>query len=266
MMKPLRHGLDVDFRNDDARFVIGIRSRRAPVALHAHPDLLRRRSACALFRTEAGSPEVSGPMGSGPFTRQWRRWGMIALLLMLTPAVRAQVTNEVANTQTNYSNRLDYSAFRIIADRNIFNPNRSGRSARGGGERQRQAKSDSFSLVGTMAYEKGWFAFFDGSSSEYRKVIKPDGIIAGYRVVEIAPSHVKLALNGKDTELKVGTQMQRQEEGGWQMVAQAGSYSSSGRSTAAKTDSETSAESSSDGDGNDVLKRLLQKREAEENK
>ena len=27
-------------------------------------------------------------------------------------------------------------------------------------------------LVGTMTYEKGTFAFFDGSSSEYRKALK----------------------------------------------------------------------------------------------
>ena len=48
-------------------------------------------------------------------------------------------------------------------------------------------------LVGTMTYEKGTFAFFDGSSSEYRKALKRAGIIAGYKLTSIAANSVELA-------------------------------------------------------------------------
>jgi hypothetical protein len=125
---------------------------------------------------------------------------------------------------------------------------------------------DSFSLVGTMSYDKGWLAFFDGTSSDYRKVLKREGAIAGYKITDITTARVKLDLDGKEIELRVGMQMRRADEGAWQPVAQAVSYAASSRPTAAgKSDSSPAADSSG-GDESEVLKRLLQKREAEENK
>jgi hypothetical protein len=220
-----------------------------------------------LFRshlTSLGPFEGQGPC---PSTHTWRLRIFLVAGLLLSLAVRAQVTNAPPTAGTNLPNRLDYSAFRIISDRNIFNSQRSSRSARSGGEAPRTAKVDSFTLVGTMAYEKGRFAFFDGSGSEYRKVLKPEGVIAGYKILDIAPGNVRLGRDGKELELRVGTQMRRQEEGEWQQTAQAGSYSGSGRSAPAeKADSNGAAAADSGGDENEVLKRLMQKREAEESK
>ena len=71
----------------------------------------------------------------------------------------------------------------------------------------RRARVDSFSLVGTMAYEKGAFAFFDGTSSEFAKVLKTDGVIAGYKIVDILTDAVKLEADGKTLELAVGSAM-----------------------------------------------------------
>ena len=42
-----------------------------------------------------------------------------------------------------------------------------------------------FGLTGTLCSEKGAYAFFDGTSSAYRKVLKPEETIAGYKVAEI---------------------------------------------------------------------------------
>src|SRR5207248_6850196 len=95
---------------------------------------------------------------------------------------------------TNAPSRLDYSAFRIIADRNIFDPRRSARSAPPERTRRTYTRTDSFGLVGTMSYhEKGTLAFFEGSSPDYKKVLKTDDTIAGFKVAAIAPSYVKLA-------------------------------------------------------------------------
>ena len=66
-----------------------------------------------------------------------------------------------------------------------------------------------------MSYEKGLFAFFDGTSSEYRKVLKRTDTIAGYKVEDIAPNHVKLASGTNEFDLPVGMQMRREEEGDW---------------------------------------------------
>ena len=70
-----------------------------------------------------------------------------------------------------------------------------------------------------MSYAKGAFAFFDGTSSDYRKVVQNAGTIAGYKVTEITPTAVKLANGDKQLVMKVGTQMRREEKGSWQLAA-----------------------------------------------
>src|SRR5262245_16650 len=98
------------------------------------------------------------------------RWCFGAALVVIL----AGLFRGLAQT-TNKSASADYSAFKIITDRNIFNPQRHARvNGQERKEANRPATVDSFSLVGTMSYAKGTFAFFDGSSSEYRKVLKPE--------------------------------------------------------------------------------------------
>jgi hypothetical protein len=80
---------------------------------------------------------------------------------------------------------------------------------------------DSFGLVGTMSYEKGPFAFFDGTSSEYRKALKRDDGIAGFKVADIEPAYVKLASPSNEIELAVGMEMRREDKGEWHLAARA---------------------------------------------
>jgi hypothetical protein len=164
--------------------------------------------------------------------------------------------------ETNTPSRTDYSFFRMIADRNIFNPDRSPRESRSRRDR-REASVDAFALVGTMSYQKGQFAFFDGTSEAYRKVLERDGVIAGYKVAEITPSAVKLEVASKRVELKVGSQM-RHEGASWQLVAQ--SELPVEAETVDNSDSSapsSSADSGPGGEVNDVLKKLMQRREQE---
>ena len=66
----------------------------------------------------------------------------------------------------------DYAQFsRVITDRNIFDPNRYSHSSPGAAAyRPKVARAaPAFTLVGTMQYEKGMFAFFDGNNSDLRK-------------------------------------------------------------------------------------------------
>ncbi len=154
------------------------------------------------------------------------------------------------------SSSLDYSAFRLIADRNIFDPNRFPHTV---GSRPQPKTVESFSLVGTMSYEKGEFAFFDGTSSDYKKVLKPDGTIAGYKVVAILPDSVKLAQSTNELVLAVGTQLRRQDDGNWVQAAAAASYDSA----PAASNSSSSAPSASSGAESDIIKRMMQRREKE---
>ena len=162
---------------------------------------------------------------------------------------------------TNTSSRTDYVSFRLIAERNIFNPNRSGRSSGQASTRrepERRVKSDRFALLGTMSYEKGRFAFFDGSSSEFKKVLKPSDLIAGFKVIEVAPTCVKLeTTNGQTLELCVGMQMKKREAEDWQLAGKADSSESSGSATNAGA----STASAPGPEADEVLKRLMQRRE-----
>jgi hypothetical protein len=125
--------------------------------------------------------------------------------------------------------RLDESAFRLVGERNIFNANRSGGQVRPTSTR-RPSRVESFTLVGTIAYEKGAFAFFQGSSSELTKVLKPEGVIAGHKVVDILAEGVKLEADGEVMDLAMGSTMRREDEGAWKLgSAVAGSYGDSSR-------------------------------------
>jgi len=48
-------------------------------------------------------------------------------------------------------------------------------------------------------------------------VLKPEDTIAGFKVVAIETSHVKLASPTNEIELRVGMQLRREEEGEWQL-------------------------------------------------
>jgi len=157
----------------------------------------------------------------------------------------------IGDTNSNPSS-LDYAAFRLVADRNIFDPNRAPRR----GPVAQPKTVDAFTLVGTMSYEKGIFAFFDGATSDYKKALKPDETIAGFKVAAISADSVKLVQNTNVVELPVGTQMRRREDGTWEKNSSSESYAATAANTAA-------AESATTGADNDVLKRMMMRREKE---
>ena len=159
---------------------------------------------------------------------------------------------------------FDLRSFRIIHERNIFNPNRSPRSSGAPPvthretERRPVVRTESFALVGTMSYEKGSYAFFDGSSSQFRKVMQPDETIAGFKVTAVTPKCVTLEHEGKTIELCVGMQMSKSdEEKDWRMQERS-------ESSASPVSSGSGSTASSGGAGaEEVLRRLMEKRAQE---
>jgi len=167
----------------------------------------------------------------------------------------------------------DYSRFsQFISDRNIFDPNRYPRNHTGTTQvhvhHTHTAGTPYVSLVGTMSYEKGAFAFFDSNNSDDKKITQPGDAIAGYTVKAIANDTVTLAgPDKKEFAMKVGAQMQ-QDGASWKLNDQAGAAS---RSTPVESDNSSSSASAPDTapapspalQANDVLKRLMQLREKE---
>jgi hypothetical protein len=166
----------------------------------------------------------------------------------------------------------DYAQFsHFITDRNIFDPNRYSHSSSGPATyRPKVSRSaPAFTLVGTMNYEKGMFAFFDGNNSDLRKVLyeSDSNSIAGYTVAEITLTGVKLQTADKkqSVQLKIGDMM-RQEGSEWRLAETGVSpaFTSEGNAPPAE-DASPAADSvpSSASAPNDILKKLMQKREQE---
>jgi hypothetical protein len=118
-----------------------------------------------------------------------------------------------------------------------------------------------------MSYTKGKFAFFDGSNSQYKKVLEPGSTIAGYTVKDIAGTAVTLAANGKEFQMKVGTQLRSEGDNKWQLSdrteepTNTETNGESGPETSTSTSSAPPAASSPE--MSEVLKRLMQNRQQE---
>lgn len=168
------------------------------------------------------------------------------------------------------SRRQDEASFKIIAERNIFNSNRSGRTnSRREAAPRPATRVESISLVGTMSYEKGRFAFFDGSSSQYRKTVKSQEAIGGCKVVAIGPRSVTVETGGKPIEIPVGMHLRREDDGGWELSTRGESSGGVGPgrgsvdSNGPPSGGAPSGSGSGGGEMSEVLKRLLEQREKE---
>ena len=117
-----------------------------------------------------------------------------------------------------------------------------------------------------MSYQNGTFAFFDGSSSDYRKPVKISDTIAGYKVTEITPNAIKLAAAGNQpVNMRVGMQMRRENGGPWALKAQAQPFEAPSPSLSSSSTSSPGSPSPSlpPGPDNDVIRRLMLKRAQE---
>jgi hypothetical protein len=177
---------------------------------------------------------------------------------------RAQ-TNSIAGTNNGLAT-LDYASFKVIVDRNIFDPNRRPHRPGAPAVVSKPKSLDSLTLVGTMSYEKGTFAFFDGTSSEYKKALKLSDSIAGYKVTDITANAVKLASETNELELAVGAQLRREEDGPWLLASQSSSYATTPGATfksGAAATSTPSADPASGGAESEIIRKLMQRREKE---
>ena len=178
--------------------------------------------------------------------------------------------------ETNQPTVLDSKALaRRVSERNIFDPDRQPRTRRESRPIPKPvvavaADAPEMGLVGVMTFQKGTFAFFDGNAAEYRKTLQLQALIAGHAVTAITPQSVTLSeSNGPPVLLKVGQRLRKDAEGVWKLAAggsgeafiRSGGSAGTGSGTASSSPSTTTSE---DPPGSDeILKRLLKKREQE---
>jgi hypothetical protein len=195
----------------------------------------------------------------------------LALAAVLAGGTGAFAQSNGVPDATNY---VQFSRF--VTDRNIFDPNRTphyypSNTRPRTRTRTRSNAAPGIMLVGTMSYEKGLFAFFNGNNADLKKALRVADKIADYTVTDISPGRVKLESADKkqQLELKVGDGL-RQENGKWVFsgagelpAGTSSTETTSAASGAGSSETGAPATPSSATEPNDVLKRLMQLREKE---
>ncbi len=160
-------------------------------------------------------------------------------------------TSLAAQTADSSPGRTEYGNFEIIAKKNIFNPRRSPAYVPSDLPPRIRPRTETLALVGVMSYGKGPMAFFDGSRSDYRKVLKPNESIAGFKVTAIEASSVKLAASTNEIELQLGMQLAREEAGEWKLSQRPESLESTyARATPLRSASQVNSERAAEADQN----------------
>lgn len=150
-----------------------------------------------------------------------------------------------------------YESFKVIVDKNIFDPTRGPRRAASENRSasERPVRTESFTLRGTLIDQDRAVAFFEGSDAQY-KALKPSDMIAGFKIIEITPNSVRLEQGGKTIEWAMLRQLKRKNDEPWELSEQPV------QSAAADSTPKASGEGGSSV-MDEVLKRLKQRREKE---
>ena len=202
------------------------------------------------------------------YGNQRHRRGGVAFV-MLTLALLPVASFGGDTNKTSSSKTVSLQDFKIITQRNIFDPNRQPGSGQGRRiDPSRLARAEGFSLVGTLIDKRGELAFFSGSDAKYKKVLRVDGAIANYKVTEVAPDYVRLETDGNQIKMAVGMQMKKLDAGEWQLVDGTVALAKASEASGTDTKAEDASESgpSTGGSADAILKRLMQQREKELNK
>jgi Tfp pilus assembly protein PilP len=133
-------------------------------------------------------------------------------------AVKSATAPAPARAESSVAPTASFDTFRVVSDRNIFNPNRTGRRERT--TEETPPRVDTLSVVGTMESDRGLRAFFDGSDASYRRAVRVGETVDQFKVTQITPQVVDLERDGKNLSVRVGQQLRRPEGADWDLVGE----------------------------------------------
>jgi hypothetical protein len=242
--------------------------------------LTRRRGGGAaeeLKRLEG----LKGPKGRGS-GMQKGRWGALCrLAVVLGVLLGAAASPARAQDSTNQASGMDFKSFEIIAQRNIFDPTRSGRLRSYNTRRRPAAQAFTFCGIGEASLGKQRYAaMFDGYGNPGRQLYVGD-VINGFKIVQIPPpaasnswrATVQMVGPNKQTiSLFAGMHMRREDGGAWtasdlpepdapELTA---ATDAMGKTSDSDSDSSPSSSSKPSSKEDEVLKRLRLQREQED--
>ena len=272
------------------------RGNEAQTSGSSTSETLRGLSLVTSAATKSGwclkhSLGFKSPLGRGAGVGWFANCFATAFLALLLFGTETRAA-DAAGAPTGVS----LESFKLVSERNIFDPNRTSRANRIMTKAPEvPPKIESFSLIGALLWEEGTNAFFAGTESPYNTVLSPGESIAGHKFVQLEPDSVRLETNGNPINLSIGMQMKRVGEGSWQLVVGTANPSSAiqtrdrgsdsgerrnGRSSSDErrdrrsfSDNRSSArpspapigDSGTGESAEDILKRLMEKRRQEAN-
>ncbi len=178
---------------------------------------------------------------------------LIGLLAGAALAVRSSAADGV-DSQTQ-----GFGEFRVIVERNIFDPNRRpfARPVETGPV-ETADPAETVDLLGTWISNRQTVAFLEGSRPELSGTVEPGGRVGGWRVSGIENGRVVLEKGAEQLDWPVGRRMERTDAGEWVLAGSAMPSANPAPSSSA------GVSSSSRGDGDmDLLQRLRERRQRE---
>ncbi len=178
-----------------------------------------------------------------------------AAVLLVALGIGAPAGRENAGARARAKGFADYE---IVAQRNIFDPNRSGsRSSRNSGGNLGPV-ADQVQLVGTWLTNRQVVAFTEGNKPEYTRTPALGASFEGWRFTEITTGHVVLVKGANKIVWQVGQRLERNGKGEWQLAG----TSESPMQPAASAPTAPPSES----DAKDILQQMRERRQREMNK
>lgn len=145
-----------------------------------------------------------------------------------------------------------FEAFRIVTEKNIFNPNRVGLTR--ATPEARAPRVDEIALVGTVEYGGQRVALFESADVAWRKSVREGETLGEFTVRRVGAEGVDLVRGEQVMALRVAQQLRRPEGGEWTVVAAPDAPRNDGRG-------DDTAVPAIPADASEVLKRLMRQRE-----
>ena len=163
-----------------------------------------------------------------------------------------------ADRRNNRARAKGFSDYEIVAQRNIFDPNRSGsRRDRNSGENSGPV-ADQVQLVGTWLTNRQVVAFIEGNRPGYTGTPSLGASFEGYRFADITTEHVVLVKGDNRIVWPVGQRIERNGKGEWHLAGASAAPMQPATAAPATAESESTAK--------DLLQLMRERRQREMNK
>ncbi len=169
-------------------------------------------------------------------------------------------------------NAVAFDDFRLVVERNIFDPERRRREP----ENVRtealpeRPPTDRILLVGVLVEEATAYCFFESDVREYRGVAALGESLGDLRVAEIKTGEITLAEGERTIKMSVGMSLMKEGDGEWQQDSPGASSAGldvgdEERESSSETASEAGSQGKAGDSGgmSDVMRRLMEKRKQE---